>query len=145
MFGTCCFRLCVDCNVGAPRGIAHCILRKSRRSTHMLKHHVTILLTYSLRLSVDCNVGAPRGIAHCILRKSRRSTLKLRLQGPQSLYVTSNRCLLVLEVWSVRRFRAWRRGLMQPIWQVVNSIRPLQFFFSGKHSITWPGGRRSAK
>ena len=35
----------------------------------------------------------------------------------------------VLEVWSVRRFRAWRRGLMQPIWQVVSSIRPLQFFF----------------
>ena len=33
----------------------------------------------------------------------------------------------VLEVWSVRRFRAWRRGLMQPIWQVVSSIRPLQF------------------
>ena len=31
------FRLCVDCNVGAPRGIAHCILRKSRRSTHKLK------------------------------------------------------------------------------------------------------------
>ena len=36
----------------------------------------------------------------------------------------------VFEVWSVRRFRAWRRGLMQPIWQVVSSIRPLQFFFS---------------
>ena len=32
----------------------------------------------------------------------------------------------VFEVWSVRRFRAWRRGLMQPIWQVVSSIRPLQ-------------------
>ena len=31
------FRLCVDCNVGAPRGIAHCILRKSRRSTHKLR------------------------------------------------------------------------------------------------------------
>ena len=35
----------------------------------------------------------------------------------------------VLEVWSVRRLRvrAWRRGLMQPIWQGVSSIRPLQF------------------
>ena len=55
---------------------------------------ITIRLTYSFRLCVDCNVGAPRGIAHCILRKSRRSTHKLRLQGPQSLYVTSNRCLL---------------------------------------------------
>ena len=28
--------------------------------TTMLKHNVTILLTYSLRLYVDCNVGAPR-------------------------------------------------------------------------------------
>ena len=31
------FRLCVDCNVGAPRGIAHCIQHKSRRSTHKLR------------------------------------------------------------------------------------------------------------
>ena len=31
------FRLCVDCNVGAPRGIAHRILRKSRRLTHKLR------------------------------------------------------------------------------------------------------------
>ena len=31
----------------------------------------------------------------------------------------------VLEVWSVRRFRAWRRGLMQPIRQVIIRICPL--------------------
>merc|ERR1711981_392263 len=55
---------------------------------------ITIMLTYSFRLCVDCNVGAPRGIAHGTLRKSRRSTHKLRLQGSQSLYGTSNRCLL---------------------------------------------------
>ena len=30
-------RLCVDCNVGAPRGIAHCTLRKSRRLRHNLR------------------------------------------------------------------------------------------------------------
>ena len=38
----------------------------------------------------------------------------------------------VLEVWSVRRFRAWRRGLMQPIWQVMSRICPLQRPFHNK-------------
>ena len=37
----------------------------------------------------------------------------------------------VLEVWSVRRFRAWRRGRLLPIWHGCIRIRPLhrnQFF-----------------
>ena len=37
-----CFRLWLDCNVGAPRGIAHCILRKSRRSTHKLEQRTWV-------------------------------------------------------------------------------------------------------
>ena len=39
-----CFRLWLDCNVGAPRGIAHCILRKSRRSTHKLEQRTALEL-----------------------------------------------------------------------------------------------------
>ena len=38
-----CFRLWLDCNVGAPRGIAHCTLRKSRRSTHKLEQRTWVL------------------------------------------------------------------------------------------------------
>ena len=38
LFGLAVVSLCVDCNVGAPRGIAHRTLRKSRRSTLKLKH-----------------------------------------------------------------------------------------------------------
>ena len=30
----------------------------------------------------------------------------------------------VVGTWSVRRFRAWRRGLMQPMWLVIFAFVP---------------------
>ena len=49
-------------------------------------------------------------------------------KAPQSQITieTSDMTKQVVGVWSVRRFRAWRRGLTHPIWQVTIRICPLQ-------------------
>ena len=80
--------MCVDCNVGAPRGIAHSTLRKSRRSTPKLKHPATSahgnddirlesktkLRTCNVAMVAPCLQGGPRLVAHCLQWGPRRDT-----------------------------------------------------------------------
>ena len=46
---------------------------------------------------------------------------------------------MVSGVWSERRSRAWRRGLMLPIWQVMIRICPLQCHISLAFEPLFPG------